>query len=328
VAGPSKNAADELLRKLAELRVDRSRGQRRPHKPLLMLCAIQRLLVARQREAPFVELEAQLRPLLDLYAPPVQGEHDPALPYWHLQSDEVWEIPGAAELERGVSGFPRKRALRASLGRIPQRFADALSSDPQLAERAIQVLLDRHFEPSLHDDLRAAIGMDGESEFDGSESERVAEPTPGARDEHAGLGTPRRTRDPNFRLEVLAAYDHRCAVTGFQALLAGSAFCLEAAHVHWHSQGGPSTVDNGLALTPTLHKLFDHGAWSIDDDRRVVVSRHFSGSDGALAELRSLHGRPLRSPAPGFPPLSMERIRWHREPRLGGVFRTPALGIA
>ena len=87
-------------------------------------------------------------------------------------------------------------------------------------------------------------------------------------------------------------------------------------------------MDNGLALTPTLHKLFDHGAWSIDDDRRVVVSRHFSGSDGALAELRSLHGRPLRSPAPGFPPLSMERIRWHREPRLGGVFRTPALGIA
>ena len=70
------------------------------------------------------------------------------------------------------------------------------------------------------------------------------------------------------------------------------------------------------------------GAWSIDDDRRVVVSRHFSGSDGAITELRSLHGRPLRAPAPGFPPLAVEFIRWHREPRLGGVFRAPALGIA
>jgi predicted restriction endonuclease len=33
----------------------------------------------------------------------------------------------------------------------------------------------------------------------------------------------------------------------------------------------PSTVANGLALTPTLHKLFDHGAWSLDDSRRVIV---------------------------------------------------------
>ena len=84
-------------------------------------------------------------------------------------------------------------------------------------------------------------------------------------------------------------------MSGFQALLGGTLFCLEATHVHWHSHGGPSTVANGLALTPTLHKLFDHGAWSLDDNRRVIVSRHFSGSDVALGELRALEGRPLRA---------------------------------
>ena len=111
----------------------------------------------------------------------------------------------------------------------------------------------------------------------------------------------RRRRDASFRAQVLAAYDQRCAVSGFQALLGGTLFCLEAAHVHWHSHGGPSTVANGLALTPTLHKLFDHGAWSLDDNRRVIVSRHFSGSDATL---------------------DLACIRWHREPELGGVFRT------
>jgi putative restriction endonuclease len=75
-------------------------------------------------------------------------------------------------------------------------------------------------------------------------------------------------------------------------------------------------------LTPTLHKLFDHGAWSLDDSRRVIVSRHFSESDVALGELRALEGRPLRAPAPGYAPFDLECIRWHREPELGGVFRT------
>jgi hypothetical protein len=54
----------------------------------------------------------------------------------------------------------------------------------------------------------------------------------------------------------------------------------------------------------------------------VIVSRHFSGSDVALGELRALEGRPLRAPAPGYAPLDLECIRWHREADLGGVFRT------
>lgn len=322
------NAGEELLQKLAKLRVDRSGGQRKPHKPLLMLCAIQRLLANRQREVPFAELEDQLLPLLELYAPPVKAEHQPELPYWHLQSDDVWEISHATEMQRSVGGFPRKSALRASNGRIPTRFAEALAGSPALAERAVQLLLDQHFEPSLHDDLRSAIDLGPAAATPESAAERVAEPPPQGADALVPQRRSERARDPNFRDEVLAAYDHRCAVTGFQALLGGAAFCLEAAHVYWHSQGGSSTVDNGLALTPTLHKLLDHGAWSIDDERRVIVSRHFSGSDNALHELRSLHGRPLRAPAPGFPPLSLDSIRWHRESRRGGIFRAPALGIA
>jgi hypothetical protein len=53
----------------------------------------------------------------------------------------------------------------------------------------------------------------------------------------------------------------------------------------------------------------------------VIVSRHFSGSDVALGELRALEGRPLRAPAPGYAPLDLACIRWHREAELGGVFR-------
>lgn len=311
---------EELLARLARLHVARSAGQRKPHKPLLFLCALQRLIARGERDFRFVDVARQIEPLLRHYAPPVKSSHSPELPYWHLQGDGVWEVPQAEQLKRSASGFPRMSALRYSYGRIPERFSKALLADPELVERAIQLLLDNHFEPSLHEDLRAAIGIEP-----GRARPAYQDPLEFVAEAHASHEFSVRARPRSFREEVLAAYDQRCAVTGYQALLAGSAFCLEAAHVRWHSQGGPSSVDNGLALTPTLHKLFDHGAWSIDDQRRVVVSRHFSGSDNAITELRALHGRPLRTPAPGFPQVALENVRWHRDSRLGGVFRSPAL---
>ncbi len=313
--------ADDLLHRLARLNVDRSTGQRKPHKPLLMLLAIQRWVVEGRRELAFAEIEQPLKHLLDLYAPPITGAQHAEYPFWYLQSDGVWELPQADRMARNAKGFPTMDAFRACAGRIPESYARALAADPALARRAVQLLLDQHFEPSLHEDLRADLGLESMALL----MESMA-PAEQARESAHSSYAQKRTRSASFREDVLAAYDHRCAVTGFQALMGKTLFCLEAAHVHWHSQGGRSSVDNGLALTPTLHKLFDHGAWTLDDRRRVLVSRHFSGSDGAIAELRGLHGKPLRDPVPGCAPLALDCIRWHRESHLGGVFRGPELG--
>ncbi|MFC1609698.1 hypothetical protein ACFL6C_01950 [Myxococcota bacterium] len=81
-----------------------------------------------------------------------------------------------------------------------------------------------------------------------------------------------------------------------------------------------------MVLHPTLHLLLDRGAWTLTDDRKVLVSADFTGSDEAVSWIRSLHGQPLRDPMPGFDPVSPEYIRWHRERDQGGVFREPAWG--
>ena len=110
-----------------------------------------------------------------------------------------------------------------------------------------------------------------------------------------------------------------------RAALGGSYCGCEAAHVQWHAYNGSDTVDNGISLEPTLYKLFDAGVWTLSDDRRILVSAEFTGSDSAVERLREHHGRPLRDPLPGEMGVSKDYIRWHREPDLGGVFRRPAL---
>jgi putative restriction endonuclease len=292
-----------------ERTVNRSGDRRAPHKPLLFLVALARL---RQGSGTltFAEVEDLLRPLLERFAPPGKGAPASQLPYWHLQSDGLWVVDGAEALPRSQSGFPQLGGLRASSGHMPVEVARRLLADPTLAREAVERVLQDHFPESMHEDILDAVGLDLDD-----------------------LGAPARAadsaaaRDPAFRQAVLRAYDHRCAVTGFHVQLRGAHLGLDSAHVRWHSHGGPDLVSNGLALQSTLHKLLDAGAWSLTDDRRILVSQDLTGGDQDLAGLRKLHGAPIRDPLRGFPAVSPAFIRWHREPAHGGIFRQPAMPL-
>ena len=83
-------------------------------------------------------------------------------------------------------------------------------------------------------------------------------------------------RDAQFRRDVLAAYQNRCAISGFEV---GSVATyqarriIDAAHIRPISLDGPDHVSNGLALTPTLHRLFDEGLFSLAYSTRGLETR-------------------------------------------------------
>ena len=305
-----------LLQRIRALRTYRQGERRAPHKPLLLLFAISRLQRG-VRKISFSDVEQALSPLLNAYAPPVKGRHQPALPYWHLTTDGLWTVDDANQLDRQATGFPTMAALRNTTAGFTKEVADQLANNAALMRAVVRQLLDEHFAPSTHDDILNALGL--ETEAVGLENaELVAE---------ASFDYVDRKRSSTFRSEVLRAYEFRCAFSGFRAALNGSYFGCEAAHVQWHSHSGPDRLSNGIALEPTIHKLFDVGAWSLTDDRRIIVSAHFTGSDESVERVRGRHGQPLRSPLPGEPMLDPQYIKWHREPSLGGVFRAPALSL-
>lgn len=301
---------ENFLKKIAEIKTWRSGERRAPHKPLLILFAISEFLRG-HRVVEFTAVEETLRPLLNAYAPPVVGKHQPELPYWYLTYDGFWEIDEPERLARQKSGFPKIGALRGSTAHFTEEFSSYLLKHPEISREVIHLILQEHFPPSIHEDILNAFGLDLEADVLNPELQELK----------------KKKRDPKFRDNVLRAYEHRCVVTGFRAALSGSFFGCEAAHVQWHAYDGPDDVSNGIALEPTVHKLYDAGAWSMTDDHRVIVSAEFTGSDSAIDRLRSVHGQPIREPLRGYPAVSSEFIRWHREPSLGGVFRAPGLPL-
>lgn len=84
----------------------------------------------------------------------------------------------------------------------------------------------------------------------------------------------RKIRDANFRRQVCQAYDDRCAITRLRIINGGGRSEVQAAHIWPVGDGGPDTVQNGIALSGTIHWLFDRHLISLTDDYRLLVSHN------------------------------------------------------
>ncbi|MDX1645062.1 MAG: HNH endonuclease [Thermoanaerobaculia bacterium] len=286
----------EFLDRLAAIRRWKSGGQRAPHKPLLLLLALARVQRGEDRLVPFTEVEERLERLLVDFGPPRKSHH-PEYPFWHLRSDGLWTLEGMDDVA-DLEGSPSKSVLRSGVeGGFPREIDDLLREDSSLISVAARTVLDEHFAPTLHEDLQTAVGLVIES----------------------GLAAGKK-RDPNFRLEVLRAYEYRCAMCGYDGQLETTSLGVEAAHVRWWAYGGADDLSNALALCALHHRAFDGGAISLDVDGRMMVTRLFRGGSTTKRLILDLHGRSATRPQAGLDGPSEPNLRWHHEE----VFKGPA----
>jgi len=89
----------------------------------------------------------------------------------------------------------------------------------------------------------------------------------------------RKVRDRVFRERVLEVYDCRCAITGMKFINGKGRAEVEAAHIRPVEKNGPDAVWNGIALSGTVHWMFDRGMISLTDDADILVSRQANDPD-------------------------------------------------
>lgn len=296
---------DEFLRRIDQINVWKSGGRRAPHKPLLLLLGLGRVLNGENRLASYRnDIEPELGQLLQRFGPPRKRMH-PESPFSRLSADGLWDIPGSDLLTVKSSGdfsVPELRS-RSIEGGFPESAYLLLRNAPELVREAAQKLLDGHFPESLHDDIREAVHIPRSWEMHDS---------------------PVQPRDPAFRREVLREYEHRCAVCNFDVQLGDVRIGVEAAHIKWHAYGGPDEVPNGLALCWLHHKAFDRGALglaAVSKGFKVLVSSEVSGVTPPRHWFLDFHDQELRPPRNRHLDPNREFVRWHQQE----VFRKPAL---
>jgi putative restriction endonuclease len=128
-------------------------------------------------------------------------------------------------------------------------------------------------------------------------------------------------RDAAFASIVGQAYDYSCAVSGLRFYTPANHFEVESAHIIPVSANGPDSVRNGIALTRTMHFLFDKGLITIDENFRILKSDWLtrSGVEArfGIQEFMSLPNDENTHPHPHF-------LRYHREKIFENWLKAPA----
>lgn len=80
-------------------------------------------------------------------------------------------------------------------------------------------------------------------------------------------------RDAAFARQVKTVYRETCAMTGIRLINGGGRAEVQAAHIRPVADDGPDSVRNGIALSGTIHWMFDRGLISVDDDYAILVAQ-------------------------------------------------------
>ena len=290
---------EAIIQRFEQLKVWRNADERAPHKPLLVLYAIGKLLPDGNRLLPYSEIDDNLGNLLREFGPR-QTNYGTQYPFWRLQNDEIWEISDADKIGQTASGDALKSDLvRYNVsGGFREDIALQLQNDSTLSFDIIQSLLDAHFPSSLHEDILQAVGI----EF----------PLPIFNQRRSNI---------NFRANILRAYEYKCAVCNFDVQLGTSPIALEASHIRWRQANGPDEVINGLALCSLHHKLFDRGAFTLSDQLEILVSEEVHGSVGFQEWLMRFHGEQINFPQRQSYQPHESFIDWHIREVFQGNYR-------
>jgi putative restriction endonuclease len=95
-------------------------------------------------------------------------------------------------------------------------------------------------------------------------------------------------RDAAFAAAIKEAYQNTCAMSGLRIVNGGGRAEVQAAHIRPVSEDGPDSLRNGVALTGTVHWMFDRGLVSIDDDYTILIAKDRL-PDAALRLLNENH---------------------------------------
>ena len=123
----------------------------------------------------------------------------------------------------------------------------------------------------------------------------------------------RKVRNRQFRKRVLDAYDGRCALTGMKLINGRGRVETQAAHIMSVEAGGPDATSNGLALSGTVHWMFDRGLISLGDDGDILLSRKINDVEGVRKLIYADCRARLPSSATHRP--HCRYLQWHRAAR-------------
>lgn len=314
----SNEELSKYLFQLKKLRRDRNkkRGDA-PHKPVLLLAIIEGIEngdIISNRIAISPELVLSFK---DIWSKIVVTDHlqNFAMPFFRLKSDGFWKLHSkhGSFIPRTISSFVGLREA-IELAEMDKALFDFLLNP--ISREVIKAELLNHYFPDTKDRL-----TNSQNDFVNqlknqvlnndrlTYAERIAELR--SKMQVSDFEEEIYVRNGIFKREIPKLYNYTCAISGLRIEATINAQLVDACHIKPFSISQDDTVGNGFSLTPTLHRAFDRGLITIDEDYLVRISKSIVENDSVYS-LKQFEGKEILLPLEKrFYPLQ-ENLGWHR----------------
>ncbi len=297
-----------------------------PHKPILLLA-----LIKAYEDEVYLSNKIDLLPELvgnfkDIWNILVKTRHTPnfALPFYHMKNEnsEYWKL-----IPKSGFAFPttKSNSIRSFKGLV--EALDHVVIDPLLANLLVNKeyrnilgyhLLETYFPGvtspniniyrSIFEDYKEAVLNENPTSYTSKMKKLIQSSKEKNNQEEVYL------RGAAFKREIPKIYNYTCAISEYRIHTMDNISMIDACHIIPFSKSFDDTISNGIALCPNIHRAFDRGLISMDENYRVLISGKFEENESQFS-LKQFENKKMLLPDfqkyyPGHENLRIHREKW------------------
>jgi putative restriction endonuclease len=302
------------VKKFSKLRVDLSKGSPAPHKPILLLSIIDSISHGEITENKIYitpELVARFKDNWHKLVKTNKFTPNFSLPFFHLETSGFWFF---------ITLTGREIILTSSLSIRSFAHLKEVIDYAYFSDELYQLLTNQHTSTILKHTLISTyfpdVGYADKLDSAGLINEvvnQILHEAPASYKLKVNSTDEEEVfiRGGLFKRVIPKVYNFTCAVTGMRLITNREVQMIDACHIIPFTHSHDDTVSNGISLCPNLHRAFDRGLITIDDDYRLVVSNSFSESATDYS-IKAYHGKEILLPQERHYCPSLSNLNWHR----------------
>lgn len=296
-----------------------------PHKPILLLSIIQ-LIKKNDINSNRIFITADL--LLayrNTWEFLVDTAHIPnfALPFFHMRSEPFWHLVTKPGLELKVNKSKSIKSFKSlkdsiAFAEIDKDFYNLLSDDS--SRNIIEEIILQTYFPSTKSnyssiyfsvyklELKIENEILNEDKLEYQNHIRDLKSTMEENEFEEELFI----RGGLFKKTIPKIYNNSCCISEMRIESSKNMQMVDACHIIPFSISNDDTIPNGLSLSPNLHRAFDRGLITINQDYIVRISPTINENDSVFS-LSQFNGKQIMLPSKASWYPSPESLQWHNK---------------
>lgn len=311
--------------KLTHLRRDNKYGGA-PHKPIMLLSLISNIeinLIETNKIFITPELVGVFK---KLWSNLVESERHHcvfALPFYHLRTDGFWNLIANKGFENTVQSKIAMKSFSNLKSAINYAEIDnelfVLLKKKEERDILKYAILEKYFpnaKNNFPEDNGTGYLKNLKNQILNEHSEAYKTKIVKLKNEleNESFEEEKYLRSSIFKRQVPIIYQNTCAISGLQINAIFNVSLVDACHIVPFSHSYDDTIKNGISLTPTLHRAFDRGLISIDDNYCVIVSDKFNEYNLKCSySINQFKGQKVFLPQNKKQYPNLENLNWHRK---------------